>query len=43
MDMTTTKIGRETLKNLRTLEIHPRETNDDIIRRIIEEVKKNDE
>ena len=32
---TTLKIDKIVLKDLRTLEIHPRETNQDIIKRLI--------
>ena len=36
MDITTIRIQKEVLKELRKHEIHPRETNEDIIKRLME-------
>ena len=40
MDITTIRIHKEILKSLRKHELHPRETNEDIIKRLIAWVKK---
>ncbi|MGB9779087.1 MAG: DUF7557 family protein [Candidatus Bathyarchaeales archaeon] len=35
------RVGRDTKKELRKLKVHPRETYDDVIRRLIEAYKKS--
>jgi|TARA_R100000789_G_scaffold84734_2_gene80435 predicted CopG family antitoxin len=43
MNITTIRIQKEVLKELRKHELHPRETNEDIIKRLIKlKVKGND-
>lgn len=41
MDITTIRLNWETKNKLRKLEIHPRETDEDIILRLIEKEVKN--
>ena len=38
---TSIRIGRDTIEELKKLKIHPRETYDDVIRRLIEFYKKH--
>ena len=39
MDITTLRLKKDTKKQLREFEIHPRETDEDIILRLIKEFK----
>lgn len=41
-ETTTMNIKRSTLKRLRKYEIHPRQTHEEIIVKLLEEVKKNE-
>lgn len=41
MDITTIRLKKEIKKKLRELEVHPRETDEEIIVRLIEEYKLN--
>ena len=40
MDITTIRLNKNTKKELRKFEIHPRETDEDIIKRLIKEYEK---
>jgi len=35
------KLDEETLKQLKELKVHPRETYDDVVQRLIKEVRRN--
>ncbi len=42
MDITTLRIQKEIKKELRKFEIHPRETDEDIIKRLMEKQKEEE-
>lgn len=43
MDITTIRLKKDTKKKLRKFEIHPREIDEDIILRLMKEVKEKNE
>ena len=43
MDITTIRLKKETKKELRKIEIHPRETDEDIVLRLIKKAKEQND